>query len=298
MRRKVYYLLCFFIWAVIFLFTITPKGPGVVERKVRALESIGESIISTAPLKEYEISFSVLDLRNPQVQISFNSCRKFPAASLIKVPILAAALNAVDEKKVTFSQKIIIDKNDLTGGSGVLKNLKQPQEFSFKELLELMITKSDNTATNKVISILGYKYLNDTFRKIGLKDTVIVRKMMDFKRRKYGIENYTSASDMASVFRKIYNQRLINKEFSQIALSFLKKQKVNDRLPLYLPKNVNIAHKTGLEKEVVHDAGIIFTRNGDYFICVLTHGVKDYSQAKKFIAKIALLIYNFYDNFE
>lgn len=222
--------------------------------------------------------------------------KPFPAASLIKLPILAAAFYAVDQEKVSLDDMITIKKNDVAGGSGKIKALSLPRRLTFGQLMEWMIALSDNTATNKVIEILGLDYINDTFKRLGLSDTTLVRKMMDFSLRKKGLENYTSSSDIIALLEKIYRGRLINKKFSSLALSFLKRQKVNDRLPRYLPSRpeVVVAHKTGLERGVVHDAGIIFSPGGDYLICILVKGVKNYTQAKNFIAQISLLTYNLY----
>jgi beta-lactamase class A len=116
--------------------------------------------------------------------------------------------------------------------------------------------------------------------------------MMDFSKRRKGIENYTSAADITYLLEKIYNKELINRKSSNMMLAFLLRQKMKDRIPRYLPKNVEVAHKTGLERGVVHDAGIIFSVKSDCIVCVLTKGVKKYSKAKKFIANLSLLTYN------
>ena len=228
-------------------------------------------------------------------KLSFEERKPFPAASLIKLPILAAAFYAIKERKVSLEDIITINKKDITGGSGRIKALSVPRKLAFGQLLEWMISLSDNTAANKVIEILGLEYINGIFKKIGLRDTKLVRKMMDFSLRKKGVENYTSASDIAYLLKKIYTNKFVDKKLSSLALSFLKKQKVNDRLPRYLPAEAVVAHKTGLERGVVHDAGIVFSSGGDYLICVLVNGSLNYTKAKKFIAQISLLAYNLYD---
>ena len=130
---------------------------------------------------------------------------------------------------------------------------------------------------------------------MGLIGTTLKRKMMDFDSRARGIENYTTTSDLAYVLEKIYRQDFLGQQLSQIALALLKGQRVKDRLPRYLPQNIVVAHKTGLEKGIVHDAGIVFTPKGNYIICVLTHKLGNYSEAKKFIADLSLLTYNLYE---
>lgn len=239
-----------------------------------------------------EYSYVIKNIEKPFCEISRNENKMFPAASVIKLPIAAVAFKAVKEGRVSLNQKFTISAKEVAGGSGIIKAMPAPVVLTFQEILEIMIANSDNTATNKIISILGYNYLNKGFRELGLKRTVLKRKMMDFSGRKRGIENYTSASDIVFLLEEIYKGELIDRDSSEMMLSFLSKQKINDRIPRYLPKSVKVAHKTGLERGVVHDAGIIFSSKGDYVICVFTKKVKDYSKAKRFIARLSLATYN------
>jgi beta-lactamase class A len=239
-------------------------------------------------------AFVIQDLTSPNLKLTCRENERYPAASLIKLPILATALQAVHENKISLNQIVIITKRDITGGSGILKSKSFPVTLTFEELLGIMVSNSDNTATNKVIDLLGMEYINRTFRTLGLRYTTLRRKMMDFSGRRRGVENYTSTSDVVLLLQRIYNIKFVDADSSRLALSFLKQQKVNDRIPLYLPDEVDVAHKTGLERGVVHDAGIVYAPKGDYIICVLTKKVKNYKQAKKFIAKLSLLTYNLY----
>jgi beta-lactamase class A len=119
--------------------------------------------------------------------------------------------------------------------------------------------------------------------------------MMDFSDRKNGIENYTTARDISYILEKIYRGELINQKISKQCLELLQRQKMRDRIPARLPANTIVAHKTGLERGICHDAGIVFTPNGDFLICVLVkHKNKTARPAKKFIAQLAFLAYNYY----
>jgi beta-lactamase class A len=244
-----------------------------------------------AKIFQGECSFVIKDIKKPFLEISYSENEVFPAASLIKLPLAAVAFKAVKENKISLSQKVIVKRKDIVGGSGVLKTLKTPLQLRFKDIIELMLARSDNTATNKIIDLLGYDYINKSFKALGLKYTLLKRKMMDFSQRSNGVENYTAASDIVYLLEKIYNKQLIDRAYSELILSFLKKQKIKDRIPRYLPKGVIVAHKTGLERGIVHDAGIVFSPKDDYIICVLTKKVKVYSKAKKFIAQLSLLTY-------
>ncbi|MFA5008597.1 MAG: serine hydrolase [Candidatus Omnitrophota bacterium] len=258
----------------------------------KSFQKLEDKVAVIAKNFKGDYSYVIKNIEKPFCEISRNENKIFPAASVIKLPIAAVAFNAVREGKVSLSQKFTISLKDVASGSGIIKTRPLPSVLTFGEIIEIMIANSDNTATNKIISILGYKYLNKGFKKLGLKRTVLKRKMMDFSGRKRGIENYTSASDIVFLLEEIYKGELVDKNSSEMLLSFLSKQKINDRIPRYLPKNTKVAHKTGLERGVVHDAGIIFSSRGDCVVCVFTKRVKDYSKAKKFIARLSLATYN------
>jgi beta-lactamase class A len=75
-------------------------------------------------------------------------------------------------------------------------------------------------------------------------------------------------------------------------LDVLKRQKVNDRIPRYLPNDITVAHKTGLLKNTVSDVGIVFTPHGDFIICVITADIRGYHSAKRFISRVAVTAYD------
>ncbi|MDO8525620.1 MAG: serine hydrolase, partial [Candidatus Omnitrophota bacterium] len=120
--------------------------------------------------------------------------------------------------------------------------------------------------------------------------------MMDFKSRRKGVENYTTASDMAYLLEKLYRGRFLDKTTSKRCLELLTEQKVNDRIPKKLPPDIVVAHKTGLENGVCHDVGIVYTAKGAFLICVLTrHKYTTARTAKRLISRLSLLTYNYYN---
>jgi len=159
-----------------------------------------------------------------------------------------------------------------------------------------MIIASDNTAANILTNKLGIAYLNNYFISLGLANTNLSRKIADFGTRDRGIENYTTAEDMAYILERVYNRSLLNKDISEKCLKLLKLQRMNDRIPKYLPAEITVAHKTGLERSVCHDAGIIFTCKGNFLIVVLTrHANSNSVPSKEFIAKVASYTYNYFE---
>lgn len=231
-------------------------------------------------------------------QIELNKDTKIPSASLVKIPIMMSFFSAVQEGKIKFNDCIELKRSDKVNGSGTLKNGSPGVTCRIEDLIYLMITESDNTAANMLIDKLGVDELNGYFLKFGLKNTNLSRKMMDFKSRKEGVENYTTASDMAYLLEKLYRGRFLDKTTSKKCLELLAEQKVNDRIPKKLPSDITVAHKTGLENGVCHDVGIVYTAKGAFIICVLTkHSYTTARPTKRLISRLSLLTYNYYNRF-
>lgn len=226
-------------------------------------------------------------------EIAVNEDLQMPSASMVKIPIMMSYFFAAREGRLSLSDRIAIKKSDKAPGSGTLKYDIPGKEYTIEELIIRMVTESDNTATNMLINNMGFAALNAYFDKLGLKHTNLSRKMMDFRERKSGVENYTTAGDMAYLLERLYRGKFLSEETSRQCIEILARQKMKDRIPKRLPHEVVVAHKTGLENGLCHDAGIVYTDKGDFLICVLIkHRNKTARDAKSVIAEIALFVYN------
>lgn len=241
------------------------------------------------------VGLEIIDLDSGR-EISFNKDMLFPSASLVKIPIMMSCFYAAEEGKIKLTDTLKLKASQKVGGSKVLGQQPTGATFTVQDLLGPMITQSDNAATNLLIDFLGFDTLNDYFKKIGLKNTNLSRKMMDFKERRAGEENYTTAQDMAYLLDRLYRRDFLNQNTSEQCLVLLGQQKINDRIPRKLPKEgAFIAHKTGLERRICHDVGIVFTRNGNFIICALVrHKSKTALAAKRLISDLALLTFQYY----
>lgn len=265
-------------------------------QEVLAWNKLKEKISGQVEIFGQDTAVVVKDLWTGR-KIAINEDRLFPSASMVKIPIMASLIYTQAQGRIDLAKKLTLRNRDKVLGSGMLKSYPSGTEISLDELIELMISQSDNTAANMLIDYLGFDYLNVSFKEIGLTSTNIVRPMMDFKKRREGIENFTSARDLVYLLERIYKGHLINDECSKKCLEILKRQKVKDRIPANLPPNTVVANKTGLENGVCHDAGIVWTQKGDFIICVLTkHSYKTSHPAKQLISQIALDTYNFYNS--
>ena len=290
-------LVCFsyFVFVYYSKFQEIKKQKLLYEARKNAWGSLREKLTNEIKLFKGEVAFVIKDLQT-NWEISHNKNMLFPSASLAKIPIMAACFLADQEGKLKLDRIIALKTSDKLTGSGILRDIQAGATFTVEELIGLMIYDSDNTATNILTNVLGIDYLNRSFEAFGLQNTTLSRKIADFNARDKGIENYTTAEDMALLLEKIYQRGFISKDISERCLRLMKLSRTNDRIPALLPVEITVAHKTGLERGVCHDAGIVYAGKGNFLIVVLTKYTNSNSApSKEFIAKVSLRTYNYFE---
>ena len=241
-----------------------------------------------------DIAVLVKDLKADKVIFKYNEDKKYVSASIIKVPIMIEALSRVDLGEINLDDKFNIGDDNKVDFSVITE--QDLKECTFEELIEWMIISSDNTATNVLIDILGLENINDRIKKLNMKNTLLERKMMDFKAIEYGRNNYTSLNDMLIAMEGLYRGVLISSEMSLKAIDILKNQRDNFMLKRYIRDNVTLANKTGELDKLNNDVGIFYTKNHNYFIGIFVHDVKKNKDAYEIIGKISKEVYDYYKN--
>lgn len=219
----------------------------------------------------------------------------FPAASMIKVPIMYEIMAQAAVGTIDLDASLVVKSDVRVGGAGILQELRPNITMTVRELVTLMIILSDNTATNMLINLVGMEAVNATMIDLGLKSTVLRRQMMDFDAARAGKENQTTAADVALLFEIIESSRDLPQEYGTLMLDILKRQQVRDKLPFYLPEETVIAHKTGTLTAVEHDGGILFLPSGSYIIAILTADLAANYQGLQLVASMGKIIYEHFE---
>ena len=140
------------------------------------------------------------------------------------------------------------------------------------ELAKLMITVSDNSATNILIRRLGMGSINQYILKNGFMDTKLQRYMMDLEAIRQGRENYTSAKDLGNWFMNLLEGKGMSNSSREKMLMYLLGQTDTETFNEALSNRL-IAHKTGELAGVYHDGGIIFQsqdyKKGEAYILII-----------------------------
>jgi beta-lactamase class A len=217
-----------------------------------------------------------------------NEHLRLPSASLIKLPILATFWETVEAGRLDPSERVSVSAEALrVEGTGVLKALAPGLQPTWDDLATLMITVSDNVATNLIIDRLGMDTIQSWIDKAGLAETRLERRMMDRAAMSAGRGNWTSAADIEALLSAVTAGTCVSRAASRQMRRALDAQQIQDRLPRRLSEGLLVANKTGNFADVIHDAGIVTWANRTLVIAVLTQGVRPAWQAMDAIAEIS-----------
>jgi len=237
-----------------------------------------------------EISIAV---RNAVGQITFeyNSDKRVPAASVIKIPILAELLLQVQTNEVRLSERYALMDEHKVGGSGELRDMPEGKTLTLEELAVEMIRVSDNTATNVLIERLGMARINQTLDSLGFEATRLNRVMMDFAAIDEGRQNYTSASEMSRFLSLLLTNKILTPELGNTAIEILGRCEDSTTIPRDLPADLIIAHKTGTLDYVRGDAGIILDED-PIILAIFVENFQSLDQAEQVIGDLARIVFD------
>jgi len=252
--------------------------------------SLEELLASTLTSEPGCYSIAVKDLSSGR-RLALNP-DPLRSASLIKIFIMIEAFRQVDKKLFELDEQQPITAIDRVDG-GPLENAPEGTRKTWRELIELMIIESDNTATNMLIDHLTMEKINALTTKLGCTDTILRRKMMDFAAAAEGRENITSVTDMTAALEMIYHHRCLDANRDEAMLDILKRQTDKCKIPVLLPPTVVVAHKTGELEGAEHDAGIVYGPRAHYIIAVMADSLPDAVRGQETIARLSRTVYDF-----
>ena len=237
-------------------------------------------------------------------EILINENEIFHAASTIKTPVMIEFYRQLHQGKLSLEDTLQIKNEFKSIVDGSIYKLsefddsdkntynKLGQYYSINNLIYEMITISSNFATNILIEYIGANNVTKSMKEIGALNIDILRGVEDIKAFELGLNNTTSAKDLLIIYEGLAKGKIINNESSAIMIDILKDQKYDDIIPRYLPKNIEVANKTGMITGVHHDSGIVFLKDGrKYVIVLLSKNMSDMESGTEMMARISELIY-------
>lgn len=181
-------------------------------------------------------SIMVYDLAENETIVSINEDQPRMAASLIKPFVMVGVYDAVTQGKVKDTPAL---SRELTSMITYNRGCREA-----------------NRATNRLLRAVGLQYVNQALQKYGFQQTRI-REFIPGDGRTY--RNVTSARDISTLLRRIYQGTIVNPQADREMLQLLKRS-YHTRLRAESMWGIEIANKTGYVLGMNGDAGIVFRR--------------------------------------
>ncbi len=221
-------------------------------------------------------SFVVTQLDRAGTRIAVDPDHPFYPASMIKTPLALAAFALVQDNVLNLNETYQVTQANVTANdkeSPLVPGYVAP----LHQLIELMLTISDNVATNMLFDALGRERATEIVQQqFGLARTAFHRKLSGSEPLIAdpgwdGVHrNSHPASDAAKLFELIARDGV---PFADLLKSILARQQWNNKLPAGLYLGDRFAHKTGDTDEVTHDGGILDTEQGASYVVVVYTGM-------------------------
>ena len=195
---------------------------------------------------------------------------QYIAASVIKLPVFMCVAKWIAEGKASWDDRIKVTHESKVPICGALTLISDEPLVDLRTLCRLMISLSDNCATNLLITHFGIPAYKEEFARLGLKDTVLARVLFDPSPVTGNLRNYIVPKEMGMLLEQVYRRTFVSEEVSAFIEEVLLLQQINHKIPGYLNYTVEVAHKTGEDEDISLDVGIVFTKQ-PFIVCFAGH---------------------------
>ena len=250
------------------------------------------------------VAVSYFDLETGE-SLDINPDSVFHAASTMKIPVMIEVLRRAQSGAFSLDQGVLLVNQFSSIADGSPYSLSAADDgdsalyarvgerVPVRDLLQRMITRSSNLATNQLIALTGADRVTAAARALGATRIQVLRGVEDQKAFDRGMINTTTSADLAVLLRAIESGSALSRESSAEMREILLAQEFNEKIPAGLPPGTRVAHKTGEITAVSHDAAVVYPPGRKpYVLVVLTKGIRESAQSSALIADISRAVYN------
>lgn len=200
---------------------------------------------------------------------NLNGDEPVPTASTIKVAVMVEAFTRVAEGKAKWTDELVLTKEKKVGGAGILQEFGDGLRLTLRDGVTLMMTLSDNTATNLVIDALTADAVNARMESLGFKETRLMRRVFGGgesaegrkeENKRFGLGR-TTPHEMVTIMEKLERGEIINPAASKDMLELMKREQGTNgiwRGQWRVPK----ATKSGALDALRSNVGLIYHPRG------------------------------------
>ncbi|MEP6999764.1 MAG: serine hydrolase [bacterium] len=257
--------------------------------------------IAAVPGAEVAVSYRNLGAAD---SLDLNASVDFHAASTMKIPVMIEVLRSVDAGRLALDQRILLINrfHSIVDGSAYALDAGEDSDSSVytrvgdrvpvRDLMEHMIVRSSNLATNALIALVGAEHADATAHALGATHIRVLRGVEDGKAFAAGRNNTTTSADLAALLTHVERGDALQPPSARLMKDILLHQEFNDMIPAGVPKGTPVAHKTGSITATLHDAAIVYpVGRSPYVLVVLTRAIQDEAVARTLITDISRLVW-------
>ncbi|MEZ5742207.1 MAG: serine hydrolase [Sphingomonadaceae bacterium] len=279
---------------------------GTEARAPRSYDDPFEWRIATlAEASQGRIGVAAIDLSSGH-QIDVLGSQRFPMASTSKIAIAATFLEGVDQGRWSLTSEfpLLIPVKSAKHSSAVAP-VRRGNYMPAHELIEIMITRSSNSATDALLAVVGGpRAVNDWARRAGIDDFQITRDIATLVRDDGAVDpaavidprDSATPLAMTQLLTGIYQGRWLSPRSRSVILGAMERCRTGKRrIPAQMPPEARVAHKTGSLYNTSSDIGIIHTPDGRAMaVAIYVTGQGSRLNREARIASIARAIYDGY----
>jgi len=218
---------------------------------------------------------------------------EFFTASTIKLPVMVAIYRKVDEGELSLSQMIEIKEEDWAAGAGWLQWERAGTKQTVGDLLLLMMTQSDNVATNALVrTVGGADRVNEVANSLGAENTLLYQKLSSERAAIPQLDNRSTPRDMATMLQKIADGEAASEKSCGYMIDLMYLDDLDWWLDAGLPANVYAANKAGWLYEVYDDVGIVKAGDRPYVVAIMSkYGSGDVDKGQILIEELSRTVW-------
>ncbi len=287
---------------------------GSAQEEVQAPAVLEREFARLAAAEDGKVGVAAIHLESGRAAM-LNSAESFPMASTYKVPIALRLLDRVDRNEISLDQMIELQPGDIHPGSGTISRLLDDPgvALSLRNLLELMLLISDNSATDLVLraaggsakvnvrlaelKVNGVRVNRPTEQLIadwlGISDDTpeeqrtpehfrkLYRELTDEQKEAAASRfdqdprDTATPAGMGDLLVKVWKGQALSLESTELLIDIMRRCETgNGRIKGMLPPGTEVAHKTGTIGGTTNDVGVITLPDGAGHV-VMTVFVKE-----------------------
>jgi beta-lactamase class A len=196
---------------------------------------------------------------------------QFFSASTIKVAVMVAVYRRIDEGKLAYADTFETQASDWAAGAGWLRWDTPGARSTVEDALWLMMTQSDNVATNALTRLVGGpEYVNEVARSLGAEDTELYWRLSSERAAVPALDNRTTPRDMATMLRKIASGGAASDFACREMIGLLEQNQLEYWMEAGVPDGIPVANKAGWLDSTFNDAGIVEYEDRPYILAIFS----------------------------